>query len=468
MNLIVCQNDFPLKKCVSLLSSRTFIGLDTKVCNYLPNSWAGLIYVHLLLCARSLVVSILVLIKYRRFIIPVPFLIGIPTLILHLGYLLSNDLLYGHLSRLDKRRYWSLIATLNRFTCPVKPIFKTYLGYSRLSISFLLAVSITYEYFLNFISFLFRPGLYITPYAGYIHHHIPALIFHRYHATVIVTSPLDYMYNLFYDDFSHLHKLNLSNCVYDKSSRSKLEKDLRSRFAGAQDEQISYAPFAPYVLTESHRLDSERRVVDNILENSEARNFCCLYMHEFSDYHQDGGPLTSTFHSYIDWLHSTSNFFLDNHIPFVIKMHPSIISGVKGYELSKTIIDSFFGKFKSLMVSMNTHELIESGMSMGVTASGTIGLELAYLNVLCCSLSAAPYSDFPFANTYHDLNQLFDYWQLSKSWASTGQSSIESMRASVIDYLCARQYAKMSKPLIPLKDINDGVIINFKEIYERS
>jgi hypothetical protein len=237
---------------------------------------------------------------------------------------------------------------------------------------------------------------YITVYYGYIQHATPArsfLLNGKYVATI--GSP-----NSACALLANVSNNNMAPISPNKESRSIGKQILSNRVRGHIDSAISYVPASPYGFREASFPLAGAISSQNL--------FVCIYMHEFTDFHHDNG-FPAPFMNYYEWLDHTYTYLVKESIPFTIKLHPSLIFQGKKYKSSWELLLSITGGDKSIFTDCSTPDLIKAGLSLGVTAEGTIAVELAYLGVACLALQRAPYADFSLCYQASSLKQYNQY-----------------------------------------------------------
>lgn len=441
-HLILIQNDFSHTKVKSILrgSPQGSFFVDTKIFGYLNSHPLLNTYNFLKISLRSFLFSFYFGIKYRKLILPSASFIFFPTVILYF-FSCIQFLSFRFSFKFLRECYWSFIATLQRFSVPISPPFTSARSFSKYDSRFVICASFFYKlYFSIAFILLGNPKTYYTPYCGYVHHFIPSYVSVNLGSFVSITNPIDYKIRFAStkSQLRHRHILDTHTLLPDTSQYSQITKNLEERFRGRKDSIIYYTPRAPYTPSTDDTLIKDKFTINSLRVDN---GFACIYMHEFTDFHQDSTSLSSTFFSYTHWLYAVCHFLKSRSIPFVIKLHPTVISNVPGYELSRAILNKFFAPyFASQFVTINTSELIDLGLRLGITACGTISTELAYLGVHAASVETAPYANFEFSHTYCNLEQLALAWYNSTKPLSTTQTS--KLQHNVVKYLSCSQTFK--------------------------
>ncbi len=264
------------------------------------------------------------------------------------------------------------------------------------------------------ISSLFQalpPAAYISIYSGYVQHFIPCLHASKLGSPILVLGCSDCLYRI--DDsavprqFLHFNRALDHQCESDDQIKAQGQAILQQRFSGSVDSAIEYMHSSPFAAAVPNVYWAFPHVAQSFYEysplqssdNSEsARKFIVVFMHELQDWHHNGvlPPFAS---SYYEWLFITVKYLIDHRLPFVIKMHPAIVSQPSKY--CQTIhavcrISSILHAKLPISSTSTTLDLMDMGMGLGLTVRGTIGLELAYLRVQFICAGTPPYGSlFP-------------------------------------------------------------------------
>lgn len=314
------------------------------------------------------------------------------------------------------------------------------------------------------ISWLFRlapPAVYISIYSGYIQHYIPCHHASKMGAPVLVLGCTDCLYRI--DDsavprqFLHLRNAFKSIHALNQQLIAEGQNILRRRINGQIDSGIEYMPSSPFVTADSRTFWQFPRVAESLYEYCTCRDatsdrstssFIVVFMHELQDWHHNGvlPPFAS---SYYEWLLITVKFLLEQKLPFVIKIHPAIVSAPNRYRQTVHALccmTSILNTSLPISTTSSTLELIEMGMDLGLTVRGTIGLELAYLGTQFLCAGTPPYGSLFPRRTELDLHR---YLHRLLHFRDEPKVSFEESAAA--SYYVGLQHERISLPDVHLQ-----------------
>lgn len=266
------------------------------------------------------------------------------------------------------------------------------------------------------------PTAYISIYSGYIQHFIPCLHASKIGSPILVLGCSDCLYRIddsavprqFVHLTSRLEELRTSNDQLEVNGRNIL----RLRLGGSVDSAIEYMQTSPFVSASTSNYWAFPRVAQSLYEYSPLQTadssessgkFIVVFMHELQDWHHNGvlPPYAS---SYYEWLFITVKYLIDHGLPFVIKIHPAIVSQPSEYRHTIHAVcemSSILSARLPISSSSTTLELIDMGMGLGLTVRGTIGIELAYLRVPFICAGTPPYGSLFPKRTELDVDSYF-------------------------------------------------------------
>jgi len=305
------------------------------------------------------------------------------------------------------------------------------------------------------------PAVYIAVYSGYIQHFIPCLHASKVGAPILLLGCSDCLYRI--DDSAVPRQfLPLSSALgslgeFDGQAIVQGQEILRKRIGGTLDSAIDYMPNSPFVVADSRIFWGFPHVAQSLYEFSfpqavevtgSVDKFVVVFMHELQDWHHNGvlPPFAS---SYYEWLLITVKYLLDSRLPFVIKIHPAIVSTPKRYQQTIHALCRMASGLNVLLpisTTLTTLGLIEMGMGLGLTVRGTIGLELAYLRVRFLCAGTPPYGPLFPRRTELGLSSYLH--RLKHFQAEPEVSLVESSAAS---YYVGLQNKMISRPDVHLK-----------------
>jgi hypothetical protein len=174
--------------------------------------------------------------------------------------------------------------------------------------------------------------------------------------------------------------------------------------------------------------------------------FIVVFMHELQDWHHNGvlPPYAS---SYYEWLFITVKFLIDHGLPFVIKIHPAIVTQPSKYRQTIHAVcnmSSILHVKLPISSASTTLALIDMGMGLGLTVRGTIGLELAHLRVPFICAGTPPYGSLFPRRTELDINGYFSRLRHFK----------DEPRVSLEESAAASYYVGLQDKMINCPDIH--------------
>lgn len=305
------------------------------------------------------------------------------------------------------------------------------------------------------------PAVYIGVYSGYVQHFIPCFHASKMGAPILLLGCSDCLYRI-NDSAVPRQFLPLSSALgnhraFDKEAMAQGQEILQSRIRGTLDSAIDYMPHSPFVAASSNIFWDFPGVAQSLYEFSTRQadeyavsvdKFVVVFMHELQDWHHNGvlPPFAS---SYYEWLLITVKLLLKHRLPFVIKIHPAIVSTPKRYQQT---INALCHMASDLNVSLpvstmtTTLGLIEMGMGLGITVRGTIGLELAYLRVRFLCAGTPPYGPLFPRRTELDLSS---YLHRLKHFQAEPEVSLDE--SSAASYYVGLQHKMIGRPDVHLK-----------------
>lgn len=316
-----------------------------------------------------------------------------------------------------------------------------------------------YRQLIRIIFRFLRPRIYLSIYSGYLHHYTPCQLATSQSIPTLVLSCSDCLYRI--SDYRIPSQFIFSD--YSKNYRPvdlKLltaagRKILAERLRGSVDPTISYMKVSAYetIATQefwSYPLVSkqlEEMTFDRLMVDKD-KGFVTVFMHEFNDWHHNGVlPPFAT--SYYEWLEITLAFMHKQDIPYVLKIHPCIVSSPSLYSASIEALLNLAAKLDvcfSVTTSLTTTQLIEAGMMLGVTVRGTVTLELAYLQIPFLCAGRPPFAAF-FPRRLESQRQ--SYFHRLKNYAS--EAEVTADEADLAAYYVAMQEKISSLPDVDLK-----------------
>lgn len=271
--------------------------------------------------------------------------------------------------------------------------------------------AVIYSFLISRLFSVAKPTLYLSVYSGYLQHFIPCQQAVIRGISVLVIGCSDCLYRL--DDSNVPRQFSSPNLVFNSSSDCDAEVAsrgatiLKNRLSGSVDKAINYMPESPFQSSDAVSFWALPGVAESLSDfrtsvfNSgmpPSHNFIVVFLHELQDWHHDGvlPPFAS---SYYEWLLITVRHLLQHNLPFVVKIHPTIIATPERYP--QTIralcrLKCVLNVKLPISASLTTPQLADMGMALGLTVRGTVGLELAFMRLRFLCAGFPPYGSlFP-------------------------------------------------------------------------
>ena len=317
-----------------------------------------------------------------------------------------------------------------------------------------------YSILVNAIFATLKPSVYLTPYSGYIHYHVPCKAANRHSVPTLVLGCSDCLYRVSDQELPRqfvFADLNQSQGQEDFSRLSERGKQVLSRrLEGARDSSISYMKVSAYETVDSHSFWTYPDASEHLREASRSAlrtygesGFVCVFMHELNDWHHNGvlPPFAS---SYYEWLYLTLSFLVAQKINYVLKIHPCIVSDPASYADSVNALVGLASRLEctlAVTTLLTTTQLLDLGVKLGVTVRGTVALELAYLRIPFLCAGYPPYASLFPGRTTSSLNS---YQERLLNYRSHPPVSEEEVNKSA--YYVALQQRNSIVPDLNLKN----------------
>lgn len=227
---------------------------------------------------------------------------------------------------------------------------------------------------------------FFTSYSSYIHHGLPARFFLK--KNIIVYSGeyfSHYNKKLTKTDYYHVpncdklfsyRKLILNNNKFLKYSQNELSK----RFEGLNDYKLNYMEFNPY------RILNLKKKIENNFEG-------VLFLQDFYDSPHDWKNLI--FDDYYKWAIFTLNLIRKYRLKIAVKPHPNSWHNSKDSVLLYKRLKKRFSDV--IWIDKNlSNKIIFKNIKYGISATGSILLELAYHKKKAISCGFHPGINFNF------------------------------------------------------------------------
>jgi len=327
-----------------------------------------------------------------------------------------------------------------------------------------------YKQILNFVFYALNPSAYFSLYSGYLIWQSPIKIAIARTIPVMVLSCHDRLYRVSDSQIPKQMVLNQNllqseDMVDGLPTVDKLvhagTEILNQRLVGIIDSSTSYMARSAYQRCSTDSFWEIRtfsnccnHVTQDILKNM-TRGFVVIFMHEFSDYHHYG-VLPDFVSSYYDWFCQTISYLESSSIPYVVKIHPQIMSYPERYSQTINALIAYCKasafKIPVLAGEVTTNDLVECGMSLGLTIRGTVAIELAFMRIPFICSGNPPYA-YLFPKRI-ELSCFHYFKRLSQYWLEPAVTEIESESAA---YYVAEEGYLRKIPEVKLNASNELV-----------
>lgn len=316
-----------------------------------------------------------------------------------------------------------------------------------------------YHKLIHAIFAFLKPRLYLSIYSGYLHHHTPCQLATFQSIPTLVLGCSDCLYRI--SDYRVPCQFIFSgwNDTYKPIDFQVLtaagRRILAARLRGSVDTTISYMKVSAYETISAKQFWSypltykylKEMTFDHLAEGKD-KGFVTVFMHEFNDWHHNG-VLPSFATSYYEWLEVTLACMHDQDIPYVLKIHPCIVSLPNLYSASIEALLNLAAKLGvciNVTTSLTTTQLIQAGMKLGVTVRGTVTIELAYLQIPFICAGRPPFATFFPRRLESDLQ---NYSHRLKNY--TKEALVTAEEADMAAYYVALQEKISALPDLDLK-----------------
>ena len=237
-----------------------------------------------------------------------------------------------------------------------------------------------------------KPDVYLTSYSTYIQHGIAVRCALKNNISVYSFGSLQFLYKkLSKNDWFHTPFSDNYRNDFIKSSNSQdvlklAESLLCDRLSGKIDDATKYMNESAYSSNGNIGFD--------------VTNYMIIYLHDFYDSPHVYDDLI--FNDFWEWATHTINFLKTNNINFAIKTHPNQ-KNESVYDINRLI--DLYPEIKFIPNGVNTKDLVNGGISCGITVYGSVANELAYLGLptICCAKH--PHHSFNFCFTAKNIKE---------------------------------------------------------------
>lgn len=300
-------------------------------------------------------------------------------------------------------------------------VYDTYLRYRALPTLFVGDVFKNYLFFkaekvlknLEKINKKYCPVVYFTGYSSYLHHGLPVRYFLKKGVKVFsgknnsqINKQLtkkDPRHVENYEDFvKHFAKIKNKNEILEFS-----KKKLNERFSGDDRKRLFYMKFNPY---------NKNYKIGKKLYYDLAKTKGVVFLQDFYDSPHDWGSMI--FPDFYIWCIYTLNIIKKYKLPIAVKPHPNMFTFSKE---TPSLIERLKKRYDKIVWLDHTlsNKYLFKKIDFGISASGSILLELAYHNIVPISCGDHPgkYFDFTLAakSIMQYKNLLINYRSIKKS-----------------------------------------------------
>jgi hypothetical protein len=237
-----------------------------------------------------------------------------------------------------------------------------------------------------------RPLVYLTSYSSYIMHGVPVRIALKYGVSVWSFGDLSHFGKKLSMDDSY-HGANCSEYFndflkLDNQNNRLLEakNKFEIRLSGEKEQSMSYMRQSAYGSPRKRLPDLSGTVI--------------IFLHDFYDSPHIHEELL--FLDFWSWACFTIEILKEIGVNFYLKPHPNQV------QMNDEVIMNLNQKYpnlKWLPDSVNNLDLINGGISCGITVYGSISVELAYFGIPSITCSKHSYHAFDFCRTAKNLDE---------------------------------------------------------------
>ena len=246
-----------------------------------------------------------------------------------------------------------------------------------------------------------KPKIYFTSYSCYINNGIAVRVALKNNVNVISFGNLkDFAKKLSKSDFFHsVSAEDYKNIFYNLDSRDKLlkiaETSLLNKFNGSLDLSTIYMSSSVYGHNQKLNISIKNKVV--------------IFLHDFTD--SPHVYKNFIFNDFWDWLVFTIKTLSSFGIQFVLKPHPNTVQ--KEEPIYKPLDDlmSIFPDIDVISPYVPNTQLVDEGMTCGITAYGTVAHEIAYFGIPSITCADHVHRGFSFCK---NASTIAEYKQLLK------------------------------------------------------
>ncbi len=241
-----------------------------------------------------------------------------------------------------------------------------------------------------------KPDILMNSYSTYIQHGIPVRVALSYGVKVYTFGNYQTLFKkLSLTDFYHTASFSKYKTDFSllENQELKLEQArtlLELRLKGKIDQSVSYMKESAYVIKDK---------LDNNLQGS-----IILFLHDFFDSPHVYGSMI--FNDFLEWVEETIKFVTNSNIDFYIKPHPNQLPE------SNDVVNDLKNKYpnvKFISSKITNKQLVDAGISLGVSVYGTVAHELTYLNIPVILCGNNPHSSYNFCYEAKNKSEYFNF-----------------------------------------------------------
>jgi hypothetical protein len=230
----------------------------------------------------------------------------------------------------------------------------------------------------------YRPDLFLTNYATYIHHGIAvrAALQAGVRVQAFASSHQEFSIHVTPGHPTHTKPADGYRrdflALPDQAAKLKQAHDvLAGRMAGAIDPAIAYMKASAYTVQTT--------------EVPDVKGAAVIFLHDFYD--SPHGYRWMLFHEFYDWVRFTLRTLTEAGLPVFVKPHPNQIA-VSAREIAR--LQAEFPAARFISPKISNRQLVEAGMKCAITVHGSIASELAFLGIPTISAGDNPHVAFGF------------------------------------------------------------------------
>lgn len=237
-----------------------------------------------------------------------------------------------------------------------------------------------------------NPELFLSSYSSYIHHGIPVRVaLQKKIAVFSLGNYQEFLKQLSLNDWLHAknhmgYAENWSTLSGKDEKMILADHRLSVRLDGGVDQATTYMRKSAY-----QNVGEPVPNVDGAL---------VIFLHDFFD--SPHGYSWMLFPDFVDWIEHTVELAIRGGIRLYLKPHPNQTPE------SKSVVQELVTQHPTLQIlspKITNRQLVDAGMSCGVTVYGTVAHEIVYMGVPIITCGDHPHITFDFCHTARTLEE---------------------------------------------------------------